>query len=82
MSKDEVLQKIKRRWSRDDASFYKELEAFFEKHKDAGSITYDSESGCPMYATYGFTPYQCFKEHEILMLKIAIANEESKEQLK
>lgn len=73
MDKHEELEKIKRAWSSKDADFYKELEAFIEKHKDAHSIVFDTDSGCPRHAIYAFTPFQCYIEGEILKVKIAQA---------
>lgn len=79
MSKEEEFEKIKRRWSKDDAPFYKELEAFMEKHRDADAIVHDAESGCPRHAIYGFAPYQSYVEGQILQVKLAIAMLEENE---
>lgn len=62
---------VRRRWSRSDADYYKELEAFHEKHADARSIVYDNETKCPVRAEYYFTPFQVYIEDLARQMELA-----------
>lgn len=64
------LEKMMRQAWGTDEQYYKELEAFHERHKNATSIEYDNELNCPIRAVYTFTPLQVFYEIEMLKQKI------------
>ena len=54
-----------------DEQYFKELEQFHERHKDAHAITYDNETRMPTEAVYRFVPYTGFIDH--LRLRKALA---------
>lgn len=70
-------EELRHRWGTDE-QYYKELEAFMEKHRAAANIIYDTSLNCPVKAEYHFRPRQTYLEHLQLMLELHKAVEESK----
>ena len=71
----EKLETIIKMWSSDRGDFFKDQEAFIKKHREGGalSITYDSESGCPVSANYVFAPWSVYVDNMALREKLAEA---------
>tara|TARA_R110000868_G_scaffold297565_1_gene557915 strand:- start:564 stop:803 length:240 start_codon:yes stop_codon:yes gene_type:complete len=61
---------VRKVWGTDE-QYYKELEAFYEKHKDAHIITVDPENDCPVEAVYKFLPHLCLIERKELLSKLS-----------
>ncbi len=73
---EDNAREVRRKWGSDDA-FYKELQDFHEKHRGCHSITYDNNTGYPVYAQYLFWPTLVEREHNELIAKLLEAKKEA-----
>lgn len=71
MDEKEVIK----RWGT-DKQYFKELEAFHERHRNADMRVVDTESGVMVKVEYYFRPWQVAVEYRELAQKIREANEQ------